>query len=104
MDRESCPADKNDHYLPSHNDELDPDEEIIPLDPFEYVKPIIKPSVVILIEDLHPYKGVEYQSLHFIPLITCDLCARKIEDQCDNELVYRLADDHLPHGCGDQWS
>lgn len=59
MCREGVTADEYDHDLSPNNDELDADEEIIPLYAFEDVHLVVDASVVVLVENLHPNEGIE---------------------------------------------
>ncbi len=49
------------HDLPRNDDELNADEQVIPLNPLKNVHLVVEPSVVILIENCHPNKRIEYQ-------------------------------------------
>ena len=68
MRRERSAANKDDHDLSSNNDELNPNEEPVPLYAFEYIEFIVKPPIIVLIENLHPDKGVENDGLQLVKL------------------------------------
>ena len=53
------PADEDDHDLSPNNDELDGNEEVVPVHSFEDVHFVVDASIVILVEDLHPDEGIE---------------------------------------------
>ena len=56
---EGVTADEDDHDLSSNNDELDAKKKKISVHAFEDVHLVIDAPVVVLIEDLHPHKGIE---------------------------------------------
>ena len=66
MDRKGSPSNKDNHDLPSDNDKLNADEKVIPKHTFEDVQLIVKTPIVVLIEDLHPNKGVKNHSLELV--------------------------------------
>lgn len=59
MCRESVTPEEDDHDLSPNNDELNDNEEVIPLYSFEDVHLVVNASVVVLIENLHPDEGIE---------------------------------------------
>lgn len=109
MSRKCSAPNLYDYDLTPNDDELNPNEKPITLYTLEYVEFVIESSVVVLVEYLHPNKGIEYQSLQLrlftVALIGKERPATEIQDKRDNELENRLPDDHLPHcgrdqGCG----
>lgn len=64
-------------------------------------------NLLVLIEYLHPHKGVENQSRQLVLLaftiVRQDRGTTKEEDESDGELINCLADNHLPHCQRDQW-
>lgn len=57
-------------------------------------------SLLVLIENLHPDEGVKNESFElslFIMRVIKDVSSSKIENKRNNELIYGLADYHLPH-------
>ena len=75
------------------------------MDTFEDVELVIETTIVEFVEDLHPDESVEDHSVELF--LTCagskDFIACKVEHECDDELVDRLACDHLPHVDGNEW-
>lgn len=59
MCREGVTTNEDDHDLSPNNDELDANEEVIPLYAFEDVHLVVDASVVVLVEYLHPHEGIE---------------------------------------------
>jgi hypothetical protein len=61
-------------------------------------------DLLVLIEYLHPYEGIEDESPQFGFFESQDTFATEIQDQCHYELVDGLSNDHFPHRQGDQRS
>lgn len=59
VDLESTRSDKDNGNLQSNHEDVDDDEELIAVDTFEDVELVVETTVVELVEDLHPYEGVE---------------------------------------------
>lgn len=59
MCREGMPPEEDDHNLSPNNDELNGNEEVIPVHSFEDIHFVIDASIVILVENLHPDEGIE---------------------------------------------
>ena len=53
------PADEDNHDLSPNDDELDGNEEVVPVHSFEDIHFVVDASVVILVENLHPDEGIE---------------------------------------------
>ena len=62
--------------------------------------------LLVLVEYLHPHKGVENQSRQLImftyAIIRKNRDTTKVQDESNRELVERLANYHLPHRQRDQ--
>lgn len=106
---------------PNH-DAINNNEEIIPLDTFEYVELIIQPAIIEFVENLHPDKRIKDDSVEFcmecgVEIAVCfgsgkqgvnaGLVAKErkpseIQSKGDCQLIDSLADDHFPHICRDQ--
>jgi hypothetical protein len=109
MSRKCSAPNLYDYDLTRNDDELNPNEKPVTLYTLKYVEFVIKSSVVVLVEYLHPNEGIEHQSLQLrlftVALIRKERTATEIQDKRDDELENRLPDDHLPHrdrdqGCG----
>lgn len=72
---------------------------------FKDVELVVEPTVVQLVEDLHPHKrvkhnGIQLQHLILIMAIVAeDLGAGKVKCEHHDQLQDRLSNDHLPHLC-----
>lgn len=99
---ESSTTDEHNENLSTNNDELNADEPVIFDHAFENVEAIIETSSVPLIEDLHPHEGVENCTLKTVflgrSLIAENAGSCKVENKSNGQLVYRLPNNHLPHG------
>lgn len=89
---EGSATDEHDQNLPTNDDELNADEPVVFEHAFENVETIIKTSGVPLIEDLHPYKGVEDCALKSVllssSLVAKDTGSCKVKNKCDCQLIY----------------
>lgn len=56
---EGTATDKNNDDLTPNHDAVDANEEPVFVHTFEDIKFVVKPLVVVLVEDLHPHKRVE---------------------------------------------
>lgn len=122
-DLECSSSNINDHNLSPNHDDVDSDEEPIAGDTLKNVELIVKTTVavgvrsraaeqsqmrckhknlLVLVENLHPHKSVENQSLHMIIVITQDAWASKVKNKGNNQLVDSLTNNHLPHIDSDQ--
>lgn len=107
-DAEGLATNKDDGNLGADHNAVDDDEEVVAVNTLKDVELIIQPTVVELVEDLHPHKGVEDHGVELellvfvVGVIAEDGVAGEVEDQGSSQLEDCLADDHLPHVDGDE--
>ena len=117
MNGKSLATNEDNHELATDDDKLDANEPPILEDALKDIEAVVEAScagkcqhepdrnyaidLLILIEDLHPDKGIEYQGLQLIllafSLVGQHTFAGKIEDESHDQLVNRLPNNHFPH-------
>jgi hypothetical protein len=109
LDLERATADEDDGDLKSDDQNHNADEEEVAEDAFKHIELVVETSVVEDVEDLHPDKTVENDSVElqlFVGIrkvVAEDVATGEVENEYDCELVDVLAGDLLPHGGSDQW-
>lgn len=77
----------HDHDLTCNNNKLNADEKPVSVHPLQDVEVVVESSVVVLIENLHPNKSIEHQSLQLcllaFALIGEERSATEIQDERD---------------------
>lgn len=71
------------------------------MDPDEDVELVVQAAVVVLVEDLQPDEDVEDDGAHLGLRVGEEVRAGEVQDEGCRHLEEGLADDHLPHGEGD---
>lgn len=100
---ENTASDEDDSDLQTDHDGVDEDEEQVAVDADEDVELVVESAAVELVEDLHPDKHVEDDSVELElfggdgGVVAEDGVAGEVENQDDDDLEDGLADDHLPH-------
>lgn len=102
-DGEGLATDENDGDLQTDHENVNEDEELIALQTLKDVVLVVQSSVVELIENLHPHKGIEDDGAELgVGVAREDAGAGKVQNKGDDELENSLADDHLPHVGGNE--
>ena len=79
------------------------------MNPNKDIELVIQAAVIVLIEDLQPYKHIEEHRAHLSVGVWQELGAGEVQDECGDDLIDCLPDDHFPHrhaddggfaGCG----
>lgn len=90
--------------MSSDNDELYTDEKFVAVNALENIELVIQTPAVVLVEYLHPHKGVESCCLQLktlsVPCVTEDFSSSEMQDEGNGKLEYGLTNDHFPHSQG----
>lgn len=107
-DAKCSTTNEDDCYLSTNHNAVDTNEEEVALQTLEDIEFVVQTTVVELVEDLHPDKGVEDHGvkLEFLDwvggVISKDLFTGEVQDEYYHELEDGLADDHFPHVHGNE--
>jgi len=101
-DLEGDATDEHDEDLDTNFDKGDQNEIPVPKDALEDIELVVEPPAVDRVEDLGEDEGVKNESRHDQValrrvIVTEDVVANEVEDEDDDDLIYRLAKDHLNH-------
>lgn len=105
LNGEGSASNVHDHDLATNHNGQDRNQEVIAEESDKNVKLVVQSSVVEHVEDLEPDESVENNraDLAAIAFNVENHGSGVVENECDDELIDGLSNDHLPHNDADQW-